>query len=169
MTEMHVCIQLIRMYGRDNRMRTKKAPIPTALVALFIFVSGIFSISEATPFQSKEKKEKDKQERGIRIKNIKELPDKAKRYALVIGIDQYNDTQINRLDGAANDAKAIAEALVTYSGFTQDQVILLTNSQPQNLQPTRVNILRKLSNLTSGSVPKDGLLLLFFAGHGIEK
>ncbi len=153
-------------------MRTKKAPILIALAVSFIFVSGIFSISEAIRPQvkdKKDKKEQDKQERGIRIKSVKELPAKAKRFALVIGIDQYNDPQINKLDGAANDAKAIAEALVTYSGFPQDQVILLTNNQPQSSQPTKNTILRKLSNLTEVAVPKDGLLLLFFAGHGIEK
>jgi Flp pilus assembly protein TadD len=152
-------------------MRTKKAPILTALAVLLIFVSSYSAVSQSVPPQAKDKKEKesDKQERGIRIRRVKELPAKAKRFALVIGIDQYNDTQINRLDGAANDAKAIAEALVEYSGFPQDQVILLTNGQPQNLQPTKNSILRKLSNLTRDGVPKDGLLLVFFAGHGIEK
>jgi Tfp pilus assembly protein PilF len=153
-------------------MSSKKAPILFALFALFFFVStsNLFIAAGYSYHEDhKDKKEKDKQERGIRIKSVKELPAKANRYALVVGIDQYNDGQINRLDGAANDAKALADALVTYSGFSADQVILLTSNQSQNLQPSRVNILRKLSNLTSGSVPKDGLLLLFFAGHGIEK
>src|SRR5437763_16831948 len=56
---------------------------------------------------------------------ITELPGKQKRWALVIGVDQYQDAQIGRLSGAANDARTLAAALTAYSGFPADQVILL--------------------------------------------
>jgi Flp pilus assembly protein TadD len=96
------------------------------------------------------------------------LPVSAKRWALVIGVDKYIDPQISPLKGSDNDARQIADALVRYSGFPQDQVILLSTSQPIERQPTRVNILRRLSNLST-TVPKDGLLLVSFAGHGMER
>ncbi|HYG81940.1 MAG TPA: caspase family protein [Pyrinomonadaceae bacterium] len=95
-------------------------------------------------------------------------PGKAKRWALVIGVDSYKDGQISPLRGAANDARALADALVRYAGFPRDQVILLATDQPEERQPTRLNILRRLSNLAS-VVPKDGLLLVSFAGHGVER
>jgi hypothetical protein len=101
---------------------------------------------------------------------IKALPAKAKRYALVVGVDKYADTQISTLGGASNDARALRDALVGHAGFPADQVILLSTDQPAERQPTRGNILRRLSNLASeGAVPKDGLLLFFFAGHGMER
>ena len=96
------------------------------------------------------------------------LPVSAKRWALVIGVDKYIDPQISPLKGSDNDAKQIADALVRYSGFPQDQVILLSTSQPTERQPTRVNILRRLANLST-TVPKDGMLLVSFAGHGMER
>lgn len=99
---------------------------------------------------------------------IKTLPVSAKRWALVIGVDKYVDPQISPLKGSDNDARMIADALVRYSGFPQDQVILLSTNQPVERQPTRVNILRRLSNLST-TVPKDGLLLVAFAGHGMER
>jgi hypothetical protein len=99
---------------------------------------------------------------------VKSWPSKAKRWALVMGVDQYTDPQISALKGAANDARNLADALVRYAGFPADQVILLATDQPQERQPTRLNILRRLSNLSS-LVPKDGLLLVSFAGHGIER
>lgn len=99
---------------------------------------------------------------------IATLPVSAKRWALVIGVDKYIDPQISPLKGSDNDARMIADALVRYSGFPQDQVILLSTSQPTERQPTRVNILRRLSNLST-TVPKDGLLLVAFAGHGMER
>jgi tetratricopeptide (TPR) repeat protein len=96
------------------------------------------------------------------------LPVSAKRWALVIGVDKYQDPQISPLKGSDNDARLIANALVRYAGFPQDQVILLSTDQPLERQPTRVNILRRLSNLST-AVPKDGLLLVSFAGHGMER
>lgn len=96
------------------------------------------------------------------------LPVSAKRWALVIGVDKYLDPQISPLKGSDNDARMIADALVRYAGFPRDQVILLSTDQPVERQPTRVNILRRLSNLNT-TVPKDGLLLVSFAGHGMER
>lgn len=95
-------------------------------------------------------------------------PNKSKRWALVIGVDRYADTQITTLGGSSNDAKAIANALVQYAGFPKDQVILLTSDQPAERQPTRGNILRRLSNLAAVMTP-DGLLFFSFAGHGMER
>jgi len=102
------------------------------------------------------------------LNQINALPVKSKRWALVIGVDKYTDPQISPLKGSDNDARLIADALVRYAGFPQDQVILLSTDQPAERQPTRVNILRRLSNLNS-AVPKDGLLLVSFAGHGMER
>ncbi len=99
---------------------------------------------------------------------INALPVSAKRWALVIGVDKYTDPQISPLKGSDNDARLLANALVRYAGFPQDQVILLSTDQPAERQPTRVNILRRLSNLST-AVPKDGLLLVSFAGHGMER
>lgn len=99
---------------------------------------------------------------------INSLPIGPKRWALVIGVDKYQDPQISSLKGSDNDARLIADALVRYAGFSKDQVILLSTDQPMERQPTRVNILRRLSNLAT-AVPKDGLLLISFAGHGMER
>src|SRR6267154_1619101 len=67
---------------------------------------------------------------------VKAWPSKAKRWALVIGVDQYRDGQINALKGSVNDAHNLASALVRYAGFPQDQVIVLTTDQPDERQPT---------------------------------
>ena len=99
---------------------------------------------------------------------VTSLPVSAKRWALVIGVDKYQDPQISPLKGSDNDARLIADALVRNAGFPRDQVILLSTDQPTERQPTRVNILRRLSNLST-AVPKDGLLLVSFAGHGMER
>ncbi len=110
----------------------------------------------------------NKNERGLGLPTVSEWPTSAKRYALVIGVEQYQDKQITPLTAAANDAKLLAGALVQYAGFPTDQVVLLASDQPAERQPTRENILRRLSNLRA-AIPSDGLLLVSFAGHGIER
>ncbi|MGH9938296.1 MAG: caspase family protein, partial [Blastocatellia bacterium] len=114
---------------------------------------------------------KQNDQRGVSVRRadpVNTLPEKSKRYALIIGVDKYADSSISPLDGASNDAKTLADALVRYAGFPADQVILLANDQPPQRLPTREEILLRLSNLR-GAVPKDGLLLIAFAGHGIER
>ena len=98
---------------------------------------------------------------------ISTWPDKTKRWAIVIGVENYSQEQISKFSGAASDAQALASALVQYAGFPANQVILLATDQPPQMQPRRSTILRYLSKMR-GMVPKDGLLLFAFTGHGIE-
>jgi uncharacterized caspase-like protein len=108
-------------------------------------------------------------ERGLtHPQNVGALPAHAKRWALLIGVDQYEDSNITPLRGAANDAQSLKETLIKYAGFPSDQVIVLATGEPAERQPTRKNVLKRLSNL-AGLVPKDGLLLISFAGHGIDR
>lgn len=131
----------------------------TGLTWIFILASLSLNLYVTVPAQSRQLQQEQP---------ISNLPSKAKRWALVIGVDQYGDPQISPLKGAANDARALHDALINYAGFPEDQVILLATDQPVERQPTRVNILRRLSNLAA-VVPKDGLLLVSFAGHGMER
>ena len=110
-------------------------------------------------------------ERGLRVKpgeKVGALPGSEKRWALIIGIDAYEDPQINRLEAASNDAKELGAVLVSHGGFRRDQVIILASDGPPRNRPSRGNILRRLSNL-HGTVAADGLLVVAFAGHGIER
>lgn len=144
--------------------------LPTALAAgvtltVFLFLTMSPSLAQTSSTTSVT----DNQARQLQqIDSITALPGKAKRWALVIGVDKYSDPQISPLKGADNDARNLSDALVRYAGFPPDQVILMATDQPFERQPTRINILRRLSNLAS-VVPKDGLLLISFAGHGIER
>jgi caspase domain-containing protein len=136
-----------------------------SLLEAFILIFALVVAPAASRAQSK------KDDRAITIKQpnaVKELPNKGKRFALVIGVDQYADTQITTLGGASNDARSLAEALTQYAGFPSEQVTLLASDQPAERQPTRGNILRRLSNLAA-IAPPDGLLLISFSGHGIER
>jgi hypothetical protein len=96
---------------------------------------------------------------------VRSWPPESQRWALIIGIEQYNDAGISAFRGAARDAAAIEQALVRYAGFPQDQVVVLSSSDSAQMRsPTRANIESYLENVTR-LVPRDGLLLFCFLGH----
>ncbi len=144
----------------DSTLRTVKSMNTMTRCSSLLLALLTFGVFVPTTFAQSD--------RGVRVSNIKSLPTNAKRYALIIGVDQYADTQITTLGGASNDARSLANTLIQSAGFPSEQVTLLASDQPAERQPTRGNILRRLSNLAA-VIPPDGLLLLSFAGHGIER
>jgi caspase domain-containing protein/WG repeat protein len=105
--------------------------------------------------------------RGGGLRTVGSLPGKEKRWALIIGVDNYH-RDISPLYGSVNDAKALKETLVRYAGFPETQVILMTtDAADADLLPTRGNVLDALDRL-SRQVPEGGLLLFSFSGHGLS-
>lgn len=158
------------MWRSPNPTRLKTQAWLFLWLVICLVQTHVLAFQPHNPQAPREKQSNPAQSnRTITIpESIRELPGTSKRYALIIGVDTYKDAQINSLNGAANDARALATALTKYGNFPSDQVVLLTTDQPDDRQPTRTNILRRLSTLIS-NVPKDGLLLVSFAGHGIER
>lgn len=88
------------------------------------------------------------------------------KWALVIGVDQYEDANhINALGGAAADARALNKVLLEAAGFSSDHVTLLASDGPT--KPTRSNILAALGRLIKNAQPGD-LVFVSYSGHGIE-
>jgi tetratricopeptide (TPR) repeat protein len=86
-------------------------------------------------------------------------------WAIVVGVDQYESKDINRLDGAVADARGIASVLRQYVDIPQDHVSVLVSDGAT--KPTRKAIFDAIEDLKKTREPID-LLLFFFAGHGIE-
>ena len=81
-------------------------------------------------------------------------------WAVLIGINRYQNPRIPRLRYAVNDAKAIERALLA-QGFRQDRIITLTDDKA-----TKAAIERLLGDELRQQVGADDRLLVFFAGHG---
>lgn len=82
-------------------------------------------------------------------------------WAVLIGINEYQDPQINDLRGPVSDAEALGQVLVSTYAFPADQVVALTDHQA-----SRASILDSLESLTSDRVDQDDRVLIFFSGHG---
>ena len=86
-----------------------------------------------------------------------------KTYAVIIGIDRYQNLPADRrLQNAVNDAKGI-EALLR-KNYQFDRIIVLYNEQA-----TKDRIMEVLTEELPAQMGKDDALFLFWAGHGNQE
>ncbi|HKC85418.1 MAG TPA: caspase family protein, partial [Blastocatellia bacterium] len=108
-----------------------------------------------------------------RTELLDDLPAEENRFALVIGVEDYLDERAGKFNYAASDARAVADTLQQRAGFRKDRIVLLATGEPAERQPLRSVILRQLANLpdrvSPGRASEDGLLLIYFAGHVVER
>lgn len=83
-----------------------------------------------------------------------------KAWAVLVGINQYDDAHLSDLQVCVDDVTAIYHLLAPIYRVIR----LLTDDTPQTL-PTRANILGELASLAQ-NVEEGDLLLFYFSGHG---
>lgn len=79
--------------------------------------------------------------------------------ALIIGINEYQNVQ--NLEYALNDAKAMNEILVSEFEFKKENIKCLMDAEA-----TRENILKEYHRFTQPDINVDDKIFVFFAGHG---
>src|SRR5262249_37893961 len=139
--------------------------LATALTATLLL--SVFNLATFGQVDKKNKADSRGGKRGMEVRKaaVKALPSTSKRWALIIGIDKYEDPDINSLGGAVKDAKTLRQALIEHCNFPDANVIVLTSdSRDKDLKPTKANIIDQLSGLRR-EVQPDGLLLFAFSGH----
>lgn len=96
------------------------------------------------------------------------LPAEPQKWALLVGIDQYESKDISSLAYASHDVTAFADALTDalIAGFPNENVFLMTNSSTDRDRPKAVNIILRLDGLAQVIEPED-TFVFYFAGHAI--
>ena len=107
------------------------------------------------------------QDKGFKIKDRYQVEGGGKKWALIIGINSYQDQAISDLQYAVNDAEKLYQLLIdpNYGGFEESKVILITDDSDK--KPTRENILIALNGLEN--VSQQDSIFIFFSGHGMEE
>lgn len=88
-----------------------------------------------------------------------------RRWAVLVGVNEYLQHSDYQLEVCVNDAEALREQLIT-GGFEEKRIRLLTDNTT-TLLPTRDEILTQLTIIAKATNPDD-LLLFYFSGHGDE-
>jgi hypothetical protein len=86
------------------------------------------------------------------------------RWAVVIGVGNYESPEIPRLRYSVPDAEAMYQILIGPAGFKKEHVLLLTDKTER--RPTLQNIKKALGTFLARSARKDDTVFIFFAGHG---
>ncbi len=92
-------------------------------------------------------------------RQISSLIEGSNYYALIIGINDYDDPGINDLEEPLNDALKLYDILVSNYIFDNENISQLAN-------PTRNVIIQELDRLAYELTEKDNLII-FYAGHGL--
>ena len=91
-------------------------------------------------------------------------PKVANRWAVVIGIGEYEHRAIPRLRFATRDAEAMYDFLTTKGGYPKQNVLLLTDTTAE--KPTLQNIRRALGDFLFRRPGREDMVLIYYAGHG---
>jgi TPR repeat protein len=89
-----------------------------------------------------------------------------KRYALLVGVREYDHADLRKLEFTENDIEELAKVLKR-AGYAE--VVVLTSTRGKKAparKPTAANIRAQIKRL-SGLVKQDDLLLVALAGHGL--
>jgi hypothetical protein len=81
-----------------------------------------------------------------------------KYYAILIGIDKYEDPSLTDLDNPVRDAENLYKVLISDYYFDEDNVLLIKNAKRTDI----TNALDKMAE----KLTKNDNLLIFYAGHG---
>ncbi len=91
--------------------------------------------------------------------DISATQNNTKYHALLIAVEDYQNSSINKLDKPVKDADSLRKVLCSYYNFEESNVTFLKN-------PTREQIVITFDELSKKLTNKDNLLI-FYAGHGI--
>jgi hypothetical protein len=86
-----------------------------------------------------------------------------KKWALLIGIDEYQDPDINTLRGALNDLAAMENVLIRKFGFDPNNVLTLRNEKA-----TRAGIRAAFRTHLSDKAGPNDVVVFYYSGHGSQ-
>ena len=89
-----------------------------------------------------------------------------RRWAVVIGVNEYLDDTIPRLKYCVADAELMVKQLTERCGYEEQRVLLIADSQPRaHLRPLKRNLQVQVQNWLKQAQPGD-TVIVFFSGHG---
>lgn len=92
--------------------------------------------------------------------------DEGRKWAVVIGVNEYLDPTIPSLRYCVADARRVSETLIKHGGFDPQRVLLIADDQPRaHLRPLRMNLHRQIGDWLAHSRPEDTVVVTF-SGHG---
>jgi len=96
-----------------------------------------------------------------------------KKWAVIIGIEDYDDNRIRDLYYSVDDAEDLAEILIKRGGFQPENIILITDKMEKNIKgviretPTYENIRTALLSFLKKKTTSRDTVIIYYSGHGL--
>lgn len=104
----------------------------------------------------------------IILSGVGAIAEGGKKWAVVVGVNDYKRPSVTDLKYAVPDAELFARALTEVGGFAPENVFLYTtDNQEAEKRPRLTNLVYRLEQLKDNVSPEDSIFF-YFAGHGVE-
>ena len=101
-----------------------------------------------------------------RARNPAERFDAGRKWAVVIGANEYLDPTLDDLKYCVADAHLLAETLAEKCGYDAKRILVITDDQANaHLRPLWLNLQNQIANWLKNAEAGD-TVLVFFSGHG---
>jgi uncharacterized caspase-like protein len=92
------------------------------------------------------------------------------KWALLIGVNDYENDEVSDLQYAVADVKATANELIKSGKFEADHVKVMTSDlqQRSSLYPSADNVIAQLE-LLAGNIEANDTFFIYFSGHGFQR
>ena len=125
-----------------------------------VFLAGWFAAIVA------QGQEQTKDGRGlVRRTEAAGTSDRGRKWAVIIGVNEYIDSKFPQLRYCVADAHLVADKLVERCGYDKDRILLIADDQKLHLRPSRLNLQNWIPKWLMNAELGD-TVLVFFAGHG---
>ncbi len=100
------------------------------------------------------------------LKKAAQTFDKGQKWAILIGVGQFEDEAFARIDYCADDAKLMGKILQENCGYDKDRILPMTDDQKNvRLRPTLPMLEDKVRFWLNRAKERD-TVLVYFSGHG---
>lgn len=103
--------------------------------------------------------------RAVAVETAKESVPVARRWALAIGVNRYQDPQIPGLEYAVADARLVRKTLAEQCGYPADRILLLADDQPTEDRRPGLGAIRKQLAAWLERADSEDTMFVFFSGH----
>ena len=83
------------------------------------------------------------------------------RWAVLIGIEEYQDSKVTRLNYSVDDVDALRDVLIAHAGYKAENILVLKNEEA-----TASSVRSTLGTWLPRQVKDEDMVLIYFSGHG---
>lgn len=160
----------IKRMFKMNISESYKKKIKISFIILLFMMSDFPALPQSAVNENMPRSESPSDIKGIKSVEVSETENKkeiklGKKYALLIGVNEYRSLYLNKLKKARTDAKYMGKILKDLGAFEITVMVDEDSLKNEKLFPTKEKIENEIRKLIEKANEED-TIVIFFSGHG---